>query len=92
MPPTIFSQNIEEIKLFFKKNRRIILKPIHSFSGNDILLMNNFNFKSVQKYIKKHDHIMSKFLPNISKGDKEFLLLMEKSVVQYQEFQKKDLF
>ena len=76
MPPTIFSQNIEEIKLFFKKNRRIILKPIHSFSGNDILLMNNFNFKSVQKYIKKHDHIMcQKFLPNISKGDKRVFII-----------------
>ena len=38
MPPTIFSQNIQEIKKFFKKNKKIILKPINSFSGNNIHL------------------------------------------------------
>ena len=36
MPNTIFTQNINEIKKFFKKHKKIILKPIHSFSGNDI--------------------------------------------------------
>ena len=59
-----------------KNNLKLSIVSVES-----ILLMNNFNFKSVQKYIKKHDHIMcQKFLPNISKGDKRVLLLMEKSV------------
>ena len=44
MPNTIFSQNIQEIKKFFKKNKHIILKPIHSFSGNDIYLLKQFKF------------------------------------------------
>jgi len=52
------------------------LKPIHSFSGNDIHLLNKFNLKLVQKFVKKHNHIMcQKFLPKISKGDKRVFLI-----------------
>ena len=76
MPDTIFTQNIDEIKNFFKKHKKVILKPIHSFSGNDIHLLNRFNLKLVQKFIKLHDHIMcQKYLPKISKGDKRVFLI-----------------
>jgi len=76
MPSTIFTQNIDEIKNFFKMHKKVILKPIHSFSGNDIHLLNKFNLKLVQKFIKQHDHIMcQKYLPKISKGDKRVFLI-----------------
>ena len=76
MPDTIFTQNIDEIKNFFKKHKKVILKPIHSFSGNDIYLLNKFNLKLIQKFIKQHDHIMcQKYLPKISKGDKRVFLI-----------------
>ena len=45
MPKTIFTQNIDEIKNFFKIHNKVILKPIHSYSGNDIHLLSKFNFK-----------------------------------------------
>jgi glutathione synthase len=76
MPATIFTQNMDEIKKFFKKNKKVILKPIHSFSGNDIHLLAKFNSKLVKKFIKKHDFIMcQKFLPRISKGDKRVFII-----------------
>ena len=76
MPDTIFSRNINEIKKFFKKNKKVILKPIHSYSGNDIYLLNKFNSKLIYSFIKKHDHIMlQKFLPKISKGDKRVFII-----------------
>jgi glutathione synthase len=81
MPDTIFSQNIDEIKSFFKRNKKVIVKPIHSYSGNDILLMNSFNLKTINNFIKKHDHIMcQKFLPKISKGDKRVFIINGKVV------------
>ncbi|SMF72173.1 glutathione synthase [Candidatus Pelagibacter sp. HIMB1321] len=81
MPATIFSQNLDEIKSFFKKNKKVIVKPIHSYSGNDILLMNSYNSKTINKFIKKHDHIMcQKFLPKISKGDKRVFIINGKVV------------
>ena len=76
MPSTIFTQNIDEIKIFFKTHKKVILKPIHSFSGNDIHLLSKFNLKLIQKFIKKHDHIMcQKYLPKINKGDKRVFLI-----------------
>ena len=76
MPNTIFTQNISEIKKFFKKNKKVILKPIHSYSGNDIQLLDKFNLKLINQFIKKHDHIMcQKFLPKISRGDKRVFLI-----------------
>ena len=76
MPNTIFSQNIDEIKNFFKINKNVIIKPIHSFSGNDILLLNKFDQKIINKFIKKHDHIMcQKFLSKIKDGDKRVFII-----------------
>ena len=76
MPNTIFSQNIDEIKNFFKINKNVIIKPIHSFSGNDILLLNRFDQKIINKFIKKHDHIMcQKFLSKIKDGDKRVFII-----------------
>ena len=76
MPNTIFTQNIDEIKNFFKKYKKVILKPIHSYSGNDIHLLTSFNLKLIKKFIKQHDHIMcQRFIPKITKGDKRVFLI-----------------
>ena len=76
MPNTIFTQNIDEIKKFFKTHKKVILKPIHSFSGNDIHLLTRFSLKFIKRFIKKHNHIMcQKYLPKISKGDKRVFLI-----------------
>jgi glutathione synthase len=77
MPDTIFTKDIKEIKKFFKKNKKIIIKPIHSFGGNDIhLIQNNFKNTFVSKFIKKHGHIMcQKFLSKIKYGDKRVWLI-----------------
>ena len=76
MPSTIFSQNIEEIKKFFNIHKEVILKPIHSFGGNDIHLLYKFNEKIINKFIKKHNHIMcQKYLRKIDKGDKRVFLI-----------------
>ena len=81
MPKTIFTQNLDEIKNFFKVNGKVVLKPIHGYGGNDIHLLNKFNLNFLKKYLKKHDHIIcQKFLPKISKGDKRVFLINGKIV------------
>ena len=76
MPDTIFSQNIDEIRKFFKKHKKVIVKPINSYSGNNIYLFTKFDLKFFQKFIKKHDHIMcQKYLPKIKEGDKRVFLI-----------------
>ena len=76
MPNTIFTQNINEIKAFFKKNKKVILKPIHGYSGNDIHLLTRFKSNLVKRFVKKNGHIMcQKFLPKINKGDKRVFVI-----------------
>ena len=81
MPQTIFTQNIKEIKKFFYNHKRIILKPIHSFGGNDIHLLTKFNLKLIKDFIKKHDYVVcQKYLPKIYEGDKRVFLINGKVV------------
>jgi len=77
MPNTIFTKDINEVNKFFIKNKKIILKPIHSFSGNDIhLIEKKINKKMILNFIQKHGHIMcQKFLPKIMLGDKRVFLI-----------------
>ena len=76
MPKTVFTQNIEEINKFFNKHKNVIIKPIHSFGGNDIHLLNKFNVKFIKNFIRKHNHIMcQKYLPEIKNGDKRVFLI-----------------
>ena len=76
MPRTLFSQNINQIEQFFKNHKKIIIKPVNSFSGNDIYLLSKFNLKFIKNILKKHNYIMcQKFLPKISKGDKRVFII-----------------
>ncbi len=76
MPSTIFTQNINQIKAFFKKNKKVILKPIHGYSGNDIHLLTKFKSNLIKRFIKKNGYIMcQKFLPKINNGDKRVFVI-----------------
>jgi glutathione synthase len=77
MPKTIFTKDLKEIKKFYKINKKMVIKPIHGYGGNDIVLMQGlFKNKLVVNFIKKHGHIMcQKFLPNIKYGDKRVFLI-----------------
>ena len=81
MPKTIFTQNISEIKKFIKKYKKVILKPTHSYGGNDIHLLNKIDTNFLKRFIKKHNYLMcQKFLPKISNGDKRVFIINGKVV------------
>ena len=93
MPSTIYTRNIDEIKSFFKKNNYVILKPIHSFGGNDIHLLNKFKLKFIKKFINKHGHIIcQRYLLRINKGDKREFLINVKVCGVISRVPKKDSF
>jgi glutathione synthase len=76
MPSTLISEDLEEIKKFFNKYKKVIIKPVESYSGNDVKLLNRFNKEDIVKYIKKYHHLMfQKFIPQISKGDKRIFII-----------------
>ena len=93
MPPTIFTQNLDEIKKFIKTHKKIILKPIHSYGGNDIHLLSKLNLYLIKKFIKKHNYIMcQKFLPKIKNGDKRVFIINGKIVGAISRIPKKGSF
>jgi len=82
LPKTIFSSDIKQIEKFLKLNKKIIIKPIHGYSGNNIKLLNGkLNKKEIVNYLNKHGHIMcQKFLPLIKFGDKRVFIINGKVV------------
>ena len=77
MPPTIFSNNMDEIKKFLNKHKKVVIKPTHGYGGKNIFLVNETTNKNkIIKYIKKQKHIMvQKFLPQIRRGDKRIFII-----------------
>jgi glutathione synthase len=76
MPSTLISEDLDEIKKFISKNKKVVIKPIEGYSGNDVKLLNEFNKEKILKYIKKYHHLMfQKFIPQISHGDKRIFII-----------------
>ena len=81
MPPTLISENLKEIKKFFRKYNQVIAKPINSFSGNNVILFKKFDNKKIKRLLKTHNHIFfQKFLPEVYKGDKRIFIIKGKIV------------
>ena len=81
MPPTLVSENLSEIKSFFKKQKAVVAKPINGFSGNNVILMKTLNSSKIRKLIKTNNHLFfQKFLPGVSKGDKRVFIIKGKIV------------
>jgi glutathione synthase len=77
MPDTIFTKNVKQINTFLKKNKKIVIKPIHGYAGKNILFMDRkLNIKILNKYIKKFDHVMvQKYLSKVKEGDKRVFII-----------------
>ena len=81
MPPTLISENLNEIRSFFKKHKAVVAKPINGFSGNNVILFKSFNAGKIKKLLKSHNHLFfQKFLPGVSKGDKRVFIIRGKIV------------
>ena len=81
MPPTLISENLSEIRSFFKRHKAVVAKPINGFSGNNVILFKTFNVNKLKKLLKNHNHLFfQKFLPGVSKGDKRVFIIKGKIV------------
>ena len=81
MPPTLISENLNEIRSFFKRNKAVVAKPINGFSGNNVVLFKSFNSSKIKKLIITHNHLFfQKFLPGVSTGDKRIFIIKGKIV------------
>ena len=76
MPSTLISEDLFQIKKFFKRNKEVVMKPINGYSGNEVVYLKNFNKNLIKRFIKKHNHIIfQKFLSKVSEGDKRVFII-----------------
>ena len=81
MPPTLISENLSEIRSFFKRHKAVVAKPINGFSGNNVILLKTFSTRKIRKLLKTHNHLFfQKFLPGVSKGDKRVFIIKGKII------------
>ena len=77
MPPTIFTRDILLIYKFYKKYKKIVIKPTNGYAGKGILFLNNnFNKKKIFNYLNTIGHVMvQKYISGIKKGDKRIFII-----------------
>ncbi len=81
MPPTLISENLSEIRSFFKRHKSIVAKPVNGFSGNNVILFKAFNANKLKRLLKTNNHLFfQKFLPGVSRGDKRVFIIKGKVV------------
>ena len=73
MPPTLISENLNEIKNFFKRYKAVVAKPINGFSGNNVILLKSFNASKIKKFFKKQKTVVVKPIDGFS-GNNVILL------------------
>ena len=80
MPPTLISENINQIKKFVKQYKEVIIKPLYEKGGKGIFKISS-NDKNITKKIKnilKKENlplVIQKYIPQIKEGDKRIILI-----------------
>jgi glutathione synthase len=77
IPNTILSRDIDAINSFIKKYEKSIVKPIYSYGGNDIFLVQSNEINKIQSLLEKTNDlqlIVQEFLPQIYSGDKRVIV------------------
>ena len=85
IPPTLISQNVNQIKKFIKQYNESIIKPLYEKGGKGIfkISLKDKNLdKKLNTVVKKEKLplIVQKFLPEVKYGDKRIILFNGKPV------------
>ena len=75
MPPTLISENLNEIRNFFKRYKAVVAKPINGFSGNNVILLKTFNANKIKKLTDEGLEVMKTIKLQIepNESNKEYL-------------------
>ena len=75
MPPTLISQRVEEIKIFFNRHKDIITKPLYGNGGEGIHRSKNERIEGInidREYLEM-PIMAQKYIPEISEGDRRII-------------------
>ena len=80
MPPTLIARNLEDVRAFQQKHGEIVVKPLHGNGGKAIfrIAADGTNLSALFEVFDKtwpEPHMVQKFLPEVSEGDKRIVLI-----------------
>lgn len=80
MPPTMITRSLGAAREFHKAHGDIVVKPLHGFAGGSVFRIgpDGRNLASLMELFNRtyrEPHVIQKFLPEISEGDKRIVLV-----------------
>ena len=80
MPPTMLTRSLGASRHFLAEHGEIVLKPLHGFAGGSVFRIgpDGRNLASLMELFNRtyrEQHVVQKFLPEISEGDKRIVLV-----------------
>ena len=80
MPPTLVTRSLGATRAFLKEHGEIVVKPLHGFAGGSVFRIGSDgrNLASLMELFNRtyrEPHVVQKFLPEISEGDKRIVLV-----------------
>jgi glutathione synthase len=80
MPPTVVTRSLGLARKFLADQGDIVLKPLHGFAGGSVFRIGSDgrNLASLMELFNRtyrEPHVLQKFIPEISEGDKRIVLI-----------------
>jgi glutathione synthase len=80
MPPTMLTRSLGASRRFLAEHGEIVIKPLHGFAGGSVFRIgpDGRNLASLMELFNRtyrEQHVVQKFLPEISEGDKRIVLV-----------------
>jgi glutathione synthase len=80
MPPTMVTRSLGAARKFLAEQGEIVIKPLHGFAGGSVFRIgaDGHNLASLIELFNRtyrEPHVVQKFLPEISEGDKRIVLV-----------------
>ena len=80
MPPTMITRSLGAARKFLSEHGDIVVKPLHGFAGGSVFRVGSDgrNLASLMELFNqtyREPHVLQKFVPEISAGDKRIVLI-----------------
>jgi glutathione synthase len=80
MPPTMVTRSLGAARHFLAEHEDIVVKPLHGFAGGSVFRIGSDggNLASLMELFNRsyrEPHVLQKFIPEISEGDKRIVLI-----------------
>jgi glutathione synthase len=80
MPPTAITRSLGVAREFLKEHGDIVVKPLHGYAGGSVFRIgtDGRNLASLMELFNRtyrEPHVLQKFIPEISEGDKRIVLV-----------------